>query len=371
MSEYSDSILLEDKDFFRAQLLVWYQPKQRPLPWKGIDNPYFIWLSEIILQQTRVEQGLPYYLRFTQTYPTVVDLAHAPEDEVLKLWEGLGYYSRARNLHAAAKTITEVYEGIFPSTYEDIRGLKGVGEYTAAAIASFAYGLPYAVVDGNVYRVLARFFGLDEPIDTTTGKNLFRALADELLDRTQPARYNQAIMDFGATHCMPKLPLCISCLHRPRCKAYQQQRVGQLPIKSKKLQKRQRYFYYWVVTDGAQVALRKREEGDVWAGLYDFPLTELEDWAEGFFVQERLLETSFWHTQLAPHQGRITHLSQRYDQVLSHQKISALFIRVEVQAGFFEEKKEWLSVERKKIKNFAFPKLVGRYLEQEGRALLE
>ena len=369
MQASSQSIDPKDKSIFTEKLLAWYQPNQRPLPWKGIKNPYFIWLSEIILQQTRVEQGLPYYLRFTERYPTIIDLAQAPEDEVLKLWEGLGYYSRARNLHAAAKMVAEEYNGVFPDTYEGIRSLKGVGEYTAAAIASFAYGLPYAVVDGNVYRVLARFFGIDTPIDTTPGKKIFRQLADELLNKAQPARYNQAIMDFGATHCMPKLPLCAACLHRPHCKAYQNQQVSQLPVKSKKLKKRHRYFYYWVVTDGTQVALRKRAEGDIWAGLYDFPLSELEAWVEGLFLTDRLMETPFWAEQLAPYAPRIEHLSERYDQVLTHQKINALFIRVQVQPDFFVENADLLPVERKKIKNFAFPKLIGRYWAQEKRWL--
>lgn len=354
-----------DQVFFTEQLLAWYQLSDRPLPWKGIQNPYFIWLSEIILQQTRVEQGLPYYERFTNCYPTVQDLAAAPEDEVLKLWEGLGYYSRARNLHAAAKMVVSDFEGKFPTNYEGIRALKGVGEYTAAAIASFAYDLPYAVVDGNVYRVLSRFWGIDTPIDSTLGKKQFRALADALLDRTAPARYNQAIMDFGATHCTPKKPKCQTCLHQPCCQAYAQGRIGELPVKAKKLKKRPRFFFYWVVTDGERLALRKRLEGDVWAGLYDFPLTELDEWVEGLFATTRLQETPFWMNQLSPHGGKIEHLSKRYQQVLSHQKISALFVRVRVDAGFFVENKDLLPVERKKIKNFAFPKLISRYWTQE------
>ncbi|MEL6926175.1 MAG: A/G-specific adenine glycosylase, partial [Bacteroidota bacterium] len=182
---------------FTESLMRWFQSNHRPLPWKGIKNPYFIWLSEIILQQTRVEQGLPYYQRFIATYPRVEDLAKAPEDDVMKLWEGLGYYSRARNLHATAKIITNEYGGKFPADYKSILSLKGVGPYTAAAIVSFAFDLPYAVVDGNVYRVLSRYFGIDEAIDTTAGKKLFAALAQDLIDETQPANYNQAIMDFG------------------------------------------------------------------------------------------------------------------------------------------------------------------------------
>ncbi len=351
-----------EQKFFTRQLLDWYQPSDRPMPWKAIKNPYFIWLSEIILQQTRVEQGLPYYLRFTQQYPTVSDLAEAPEDAVLKLWEGLGYYSRARNLHAAAKHIQEVHGGVFPSTYKDIRALKGVGEYTAAAIASFAYDLPYAVVDGNVYRVLARFFGIDTPIDSTAGKKEFRALADALLATDRAADYNQAIMDFGATVCMPKNPLCSVCPLQSRCQAWYSQTIEQLPVKAKKIKKRPRYFYYLVINHGEQVYVRKRPEGDVWAGLYDFPLIELEQLVEGMFLADALASTAFWQVNIAPKPLQIQQVSKLYKQTLSHQHIHAIFIEMQAGAEYFMENPDFLAIERKKIKNFAFPKLIGRYL---------
>ncbi len=351
--------------FFTRQLLAWYQPSDRPLPWKAIKNPYYIWLSEIILQQTRVEQGLPYYLKFVQQYPTVVDLANAPEDDVFKLWEGLGYYSRARNLHAAAKHVVEAHQGVFPSTYETIRALKGVGEYTAAAIASFAYGMPYAVVDGNVYRVLSRFFGIATPIDSTAGKKEFRLLADALLSQEQPALYNQAIMDFGATVCTPKNPLCNICPQQARCHAWYTKTIGELPVKAKKIKKRSRYFYYLVINHDGKVYVRKRPEGDVWAGLYDFPLIELAALHEGLFLTDQLTSTPFWEANFAHQAIQVQGVSTTYKQVLSHQYIHALFIEMRAGLGFFMENPDFVAIERKKIKNFAFPKLIGRYLDQQ------
>lgn len=354
-----------EKKFFTRQLVAWYQPTARPLPWKAIKNPYFIWLSEIILQQTRVEQGLPYYLKFTKKYPTVVDLAQAPEDDVFKLWEGLGYYSRARNLHAAAKHIVAEHKGVFPTTYKDIRALKGVGEYTAAAVASFAYALPYAVVDGNVYRVLSRFFGIATPIDSTPGKKEFRLLADALLEEKQPALYNQAIMDFGATMCMPKNPLCSICPLQARCQAWDTKSVGELPVKSKKIKKRPRYFYYLLINHGEQVYVRKRPEGDVWAGLYDFPLIELGQLFEGMFLMEPLAQTAFWEVNIAPKPLQVQRVSPVYKQLLSHQHIHALFIEMRAAPEYFMENPDFVAIDRKKIKNFAFPKLIGRYLDQQ------
>ena len=356
---------LDKQSFFTQKLLEWYRPNKRPLPWKNIKNPYHIWLSEIILQQTRVEQGLPYYNKFVEKYPTVIDLAEASEDEVFKLWEGLGYYSRARNLHAAAKTVAKQYKGNFPKTYAEIRALKGVGDYTAAAIASFAYDLPHAVVDGNVYRVLSRFFGMDTPIDSSAGKKEFRALADALLERKQAARYNQAIMDFGATHCTPKTPQCAACLHRSQCVAWAEDRVGVLPVKSKKIKKRSRYFYYLIMNEGAQVLLHKRMDKDVWASLYDFPLIELDKQVEGLFLIDELKKTKSWQYWFENQEVDITSVSKIFKQTLSHQKIHAIFIEINLKAPFFVEKENCIIIERKKIKNFAFPRIIVNYLEQK------
>jgi len=352
--------------FFQEKLLEWYHPSDRPLPWKAIKNPYYIWLSEIILQQTRVEQGLPYYERFVAKYPTVVDLANAPQDEVYKLWEGLGYYSRARNLHAAAKMIVNDHQAVFPTTYKDIRALKGVGEYTAAAIASFAYDLPYAVVDGNVYRVLSRFFGIETAIDSTTGKKEFRQLADQLLDKNNPAQYNQAIMDFGATHCKPKKPLCETCLHQSECTAWKKQLVNVLPLKAKKIKKRKRYFYYFIMEDADTVLLQKRGSKDIWGDLYEFPMIELNALVEGLFLEERLRAALQEQKWFEDSDVVFENVSSVYKQTLSHQQIHALFIKTAQPKDFFREKNNSIRIERKKIKNFAFPRIITNYLEKKG-----
>src|SRR6201995_4110576 len=259
---------------FTNILLKWHRGENnRKMPWKGEKNPYKIWLSEVILQQTRVDQGWAYYEKFLDAFPTVHDLAHAPEQKVFKLWEGLGYYNRCRNLIATAKKIDAEYNGEFPNTYEEILALKGIGPYTAAAIASFAFRLPHAVVDGNVTRVLSRYFGDSTPIDSTAGKKLFSNLADALLDREQADLYNQAIMDFGATVCLPRNPLCVDCVQRDGCQAMQKGLTTQLPVKEKSIRKKQRWFYYFIVeTADDKIYIRQRTGKDIWEGLYEFVL---------------------------------------------------------------------------------------------------
>ena len=316
--------------FFTRQLLKWAKQVDRPMPWKGDKNPYLIWLSEVILQQTRVEQGLPYFIRFKENYPTVHDLANAPEDEVMKLWEGLGYYSRARNLHFTAKFISKELGGNFPTKYEDILALKGVGNYTAAAIASFAYDLPHAVVDGNVYRVLARYFGIETPIDTTEGKKQFSHLANELLNKKQAALYNQGIMDLGAIQCMPKVPLCKSCFLKKHCTAFYENTISLLPIKSKKIKKKTRYFNYLVVNFENQILLKKRTAKDIWQNLYEFPLIETEGLAE----KEILLENEIWKACIGKTKYKITRISKPFQQILTHRKIIATFFEVQLNKDF-------------------------------------
>lgn len=257
---------------FSARLLHWYSTHGRKLPWRGITDPYKIWISEIILQQTRVVQGYAYYLRFVERFPTVESLAEAAQDEVLKYWQGLGYYSRARNLHAAAQQV--VGQGSFPASYEGLRALKGVGDYTAAAIASFAYNLPRAVVDGNVYRVLARYFNIDTPIDSSAGKKLFQALAQELIPVREASTYNQAIMDFGALQCVPKSPDCSKCPLLEGCEAWGSHRVDSLPVKQHTTKVRDRYLAYIYVSYAGKVLLRQRTGQDIWKGLYELPLVE-------------------------------------------------------------------------------------------------
>ena len=264
-----------DFTFFSNQLINWYNLQKRDLPWRETNEPYKIWLSEIILQQTRVVQGFPYYIRFIEKFPTVFDLANATEEQVLKIWQGLGYYSRARNLHHTAQKVAFELNGIFPKSYKELLKLKGVGDYTASAIASICYQEPCAVVDGNVYRVLSRVFNIDIPIDTPEGVSFFKELATELLDKKNAGVYNQALMDFGATQCKPKSPNCQSCIFSNKCSAHILQKTSELPKKIGKVKIKKRYFDYLVLIDNLNsTILNKRIQKDIWQGLYEFPLIE-------------------------------------------------------------------------------------------------
>ncbi len=261
--------------FFYKTLINWYLKNNRELPWRKTRNPYEIWLSEIMLQQTRVAQGLPYFLKFTEAFPTVFDLAAADESEVLKLWQGLGYYSRARNLHFTAKYVANELNGVFPDSYEELLKLKGVGDYTASAIASICFDEPAAVVDGNVYRVLSRFFGIDKPINTTEGIKEFKALAQSIIQKEEPGRYNQAIMDFGALHCKPQSPFCDECPLASNCVAFEKNIITELPVKLKKIKVKKRFFNYLViVSDKKETIFTERIGKGIWQGLYQFPLIE-------------------------------------------------------------------------------------------------
>ncbi len=313
---------IEETHFFREALLNWHRGYLRPLPWKGERDPYRIWLSEIILQQTRVEQGQPYYERMIAAYPTVRHLAEAPLDDVLKHWEGLGYYSRARNLHAAARQIVFERDGNFPNTFEEIRALKGVGDYTAAAIASFAFNLPYAVLDGNVYRVLARFLGIDTPIGTAGAQKQFSALAQQLLDPKQPGAYNQALMDFGARLCRPRQPLCEECPLATRCAAFQQNRTGELPKKKPLASRQERFFLYAIFLSDDTVWVQQRPHGDIWALLYEFALWENAALPEEPMEMAVALAARFLPTESS---AVLKDISGPYRQVLSHRIVYALF----------------------------------------------
>ncbi|WP_010521593.1 A/G-specific adenine glycosylase [Aquimarina agarivorans] len=262
---------------FYKILSFWYLENKRDLPWRKSRNPYYIWLSEIILQQTRVAQGLPYFLKFSETFPSVFDLAAAPEDKILKLWQGLGYYSRARNLHAAAKMVVDLYNGEFPKKYKELIKLKGVGVYTASAIASFASNEAVAVVDGNVYRVLARIFGIFTPINSTQGEKEFNELALLLLNTKDAATHNQAIMEFGALHCTPKKPKCDDCPFQQNCYAFKERAIAELPVKLKKTKVKKRYFTYYIVRCKNELLLHRRGPKDIWQGLYEFPLVVSEN----------------------------------------------------------------------------------------------
>ncbi|MGB3545554.1 MAG: A/G-specific adenine glycosylase [Saprospiraceae bacterium] len=350
---------------FRRQLLDWYRPADRPMPWKEEADPYLIWLSEIILQQTRVEQGLNYYLAFRAAYPTVAELAAAPADDVMKLWAGLGYYSRARNLRAAAQKVIADFGGKFPASYDDLLSLPGVGPYTAAAIASFAFGLPHAVLDGNVYRVLARYLDRATPIDSTPGKHAFTALAQTALAADRPARYNQAVMDFGATVCTPRLPACPTCPLAADCLAYRNGRVEQLPVKTKKTKVRDRFFHYLVLNQGDRVWIHRREEQDIWQALYQFPLLEVDhaeldraglreqpDWRAWFGVGDEKIEL----------RGKTA--ARRH--ILSHQRIHGVFWELSLPSGIKPSFPDgYRAVKRKNLSTFAFPKLIDSYLSQD------
>lgn len=298
---------------------------------------------------------MPYYFKFIEAYPTVKDLAEAKEEEVLKLWEGLGYYSRARNLHFAAKTVVKEYNGKFPDKYDEIRALKGVGDYTAAAIASLAFGLPHAVVDGNVYRVMSRYFGIETPIDTTVGKKEFFQLANELIDPEQPGTYNQAVMEFGAMHCTPHNPNCDICPLQVNCFAYQKGMVDVLPVKSKKVKVSNRYFNYFEVEYKGGVYIQRRGGNDIWKGLYQFPMKEVEKPIEdgipqlpGYLKKEGVV---------------LKHTSKEYKHILTHRRIFARFYTFKVSNPLKEEGLVW--VDKQELDNFAFPKLILRYLHQE------
>ena len=306
-----------EHDLFARQLIHWYHRNGRDLPWRNTKDAYNIWLSEIILQQTRISQGLPYYLKFLQAYPTILDLANAEEQEILRLWQGLGYYSRARNLHACAKQVVTHYNGHFPTTYQELLKLKGIGKYTASAMASFAFGQNKAVVDGNVFRVLSRLFGIEDDIAEARTFKVFESLADDLVRGKNAADFNQAIMDFGAIQCTPKSPSCGICPFSQNCIAYNTNRQASLPIKTNKVKVKERYFAYLVFEFNGQLLLKERGPKDVWQGLNDFPLMEHKKMPN----EEEVLDDL--------HLAGIVHVdtSVTFKHVLTHQRIFARFFR--------------------------------------------
>lgn len=344
---------------FSDKLINWYTEHKRDLPWRNTKNAYLIWLSEIILQQTRVDQGMSYYLKFSSTFPTVQDLAAADNEKVMKLWQGLGYYSRARNLHTTAQLITRQYQGTFPSVYDDILALKGIGSYTAAAIASFAYDLPHAVVDGNVYRVLSRVFGIDTPIDSTKGKKECNILANEVLNKKKPALHNQAVMEFGAMQCKPVNPNCRVCVLNTMCLAFAENRVQELPVKEKKTKVRNRYFNYIVLHHQHKTILHKRMEKDIWTNLHDFPLIEMDTEVS----EEAFLKSIEWKEFIGLAPYTVTAVSSTYKHVLSHQKIYARFWEIHCELplkGLLREAD--LLIPEKDLSLYAVPRLIENYL---------
>ena len=337
-------------------LLKWNRESNtRQMPWKGEKDPYKIWLSEIILQQTRVEQGLKYYENFIKAFPTIDALAKAPEEKVFKLWEGLGYYSRCRNLIATSNYISKELKGVFPSDYESILQLKGIGSYTAAAIASFAYNLPYAVLDGNVFRVLSRIFDIETPIDTTEGKKKFSAIAQNILPKSKAGEYNQAIMDFGATICKP-VPDCDTCFFNKHCKAYLQGKQQMLPVKEKKISIKQRWLNYIVIKYKNEVAIHQRTGKDIWQQLFEFILIEtakpclpkqiLKSFEKQYGIADYQIEESFAETT----------------QKLTHQSISFSFIVIELSKK--EKLENFILTPLSRLNQFAFPKTLKQFIEK-------
>ena len=323
---------------FAATLLQWFKNNGRSLPWRETKDAYAIWLSEVILQQTRIAQGMSHWERFMAQWPTVNDLAAATEDEVLKAWQGLGYYSRARNLHTAAQQVVEL--GGFPQTFKELKTLKGVGDYTAAAIASIAFGEPVAVVDGNVYRVLSRYFGIDTPIDSTEGKKEFQALAQSLLPINEPADYNEAIMDFGATQCTPNSPHCSACPLCETCVAFREQRINELPVKSKKVKQRERHFTYLYIEHEGKIAIHQRGAGDIWQGLWEFPQAE----------QLTSSKDSVWKNEAQLLQKGVKH-------ILTHQILLA-DIYLWQPKNRPQLPSEFIWIEKQDLENYALPRLI-------------
>lgn len=346
------------KSAFSAKLMKWNKNlNTRSMPWKGEKDPYKIWLSEIILQQTRVEQGLKYYEKFVARFPEIKELALAHDEEVYKLWEGLGYYSRCKNLLQTARKIHFEFNGVFPTNYEEIKKLKGIGSYTAAAISSFAYNEAHAVVDGNVQRVIARYFGITTPIDTIKGKYFYQQLAYELLDKKNAGLYNQAIMDFGATICKPQNPLCSECVQQEQCVAFNRGFVSRLPVKEKALQKKNRWLYYFLIEIDDRIYIRKRTEKDIWQNLHEFVLFEAPGPVRISFQKHSFLKKLFEDGAY-----EISHISKVYNQLLTHQHIRGQFILLKTNTKLTNG--GYTLVKKEKLSHYAFPKFINQFLSE-------
>ena len=353
------------KRLFADWLIAWYQANKRELPWRSTQDPYRIWLSEVILQQTRVLQGLPYYQRFVEQYPTVQALAAAQEEAVLRLWQGLGYYSRARNLHACARMVVDQFNGTFPNNYKDLLRLKGVGSYTAAAIASIAFQEQVPVVDGNVYRVLARVFGVAEDIASTSGQKIFYKLAQSLVPAQRPDLYNQAIMEFGAIQCRPAKPLCQTCIFKVHCVAFQTGRQQSFPIKHPRLKIKQRFFHYFVIQLADKVYMRLRKGADIWQGLYDFYLVEDSQLREADQLADELVAL------MGHHQLSIVKDPRLYKHALTHRRLHVYFFYVQATAQFVQEAAPMLdrmhmhAFSLAETKNLPKSRLISNFLEDK------
>lgn len=343
---------------FSKEIIDWYQKHKRDLPWRNTNDPYIIWLSEIIMQQTRVEQGMPYFNRFTEKYPTVEHFASATEEEILKLWQGLGYYSRGRNMHQTSQAVMEEHAGYFPKNYDSLIRLKGIGEYTAAAISSFSSNEAKAVVDGNVFRLLSRYFGIDTPINTGKGKKIFTDLANELLDQTQAGIFNQAMMEFGSLQCKPKNPDCQICPLQISCEARLKNRISELPVKIKAQKSRERYFNYILAIKNDQILVNKRRSGDIWENMIDLPLFETESRTE---IPDLIQSENF--IKAFGKQVLIRSVSKPVKHILSHQKLNTTFIQIENFTDDFLMDQSWFYVSREELEKLPQPKLIFQFFE--------
>lgn len=345
--------------WFSTHLLKWYKVKKRSLPWRETKDPYHIWISEIVLQQTRVDQGLPYYERFIERFPNVQSLAEAEENEVLKAWQGLGYYSRARNLHHAAMTIVNDYNGVFPSNYDKIITLKGIGSYTAAAISSICFDVAKPVVDGNVYRVLSRFYGLRDPIDSTQGKKHFAELADKVMNKKEPGEYNQAIMEFGALHCKPSRPNCRECCLKTQCIAKKDNMVESLPKKGKKVKQKDRYFNYIIIKGNRGSFYQKRLKKDIWQNMYEPLLIE----SEKHLDKSEILKSDTWKKIFGSDgRGQLVR-SESMEHKLTHQIIKAKFWETQIDSVAVPHDSNLQEFEYTELNNIPIPRLIEKYLE--------
>lgn len=341
---------------FANTLLSWYNNNQRDLPWRKTTDAYKIWLSEVILQQTRVAQGLPYYLSFVQNFPSVNDLAAAPEEKVLRIWQGLGYYSRAKNLHKCAQLITRDYNGVFPKQLNVLLTLPGIGPYTAAAIASICFNEPVAVVDGNVYRVLARFYGVNNDISSSKGVKTFQLLANEVMSTQNPQHYNQAIMEFGAIQCTPKNPKCTACPLSDKCYAYTNNYQSKLPVKLKKSKVQDRYFYYVVIEQKGKVVMTYRNKKDIWQGLYDFPVLESK--------KKEAVDSVIDHIFNRNSKIVVDHVSKDFKHILSHQRIYGCFIKVQLENNSYDLPDNGAFYSKEAIHELPKPVLINNYLNE-------
>lgn len=343
---------------FQSELINWYQKNKRDLPWRHTNDAYTIWLSEIILQQTRVEQGLPYFTKFLENFPTVGAFASATETQVLKLWQGLGYYSRGRNMHATAQIVVNDYNGEFPRQHGTLIKLKGIGEYTAAAISSFSSGEAKAVVDGNVFRVLARYYGVHTAINSPAGKKEFYTLANELLFKEDPALYNQAIMEFGAMQCKPKSPNCGICPLNQTCYAFNNNLVAVLPVKIRKAEQKHRFFNYFISRHGDQILIKERQAGDIWQHLYDFPLVETDQ--PYTLLDAELLQQV---RESFGNDAEITLVSAK-KHILTHQIIHIQFFALKNYIFNFNKQKELNWVSLNKLDELPQPKVIHDFIQE-------